>query len=324
MPQAPDEQACTNEQQHRECALHHQQDRTKPRSLITTIPSATLQGVAHLATRRVKRRHQSRQQRRHRDHPRREEEAPHIGEHRGTDIVGEEPAAENSGAPLRQHQPQRTTENGEHQAFRHQLPDQPCAPHADREPERDLTPPAHRAREEEVRHVGAGDDEHDRRDTAHPRRDLRLRARLRPPAELDRPQLTAHPGTFRRAPPRVGRRGLSPARRPDAGEVCFRDLAGDTGRATRQQLQPAPVVVAEVSVAPELPGVAGDRDVHRRDALVAHAHKCPRRHADDGAHGAIHPERLADDVATPEFRHPVRVSEHGHRLARRMLSSRAP
>jgi hypothetical protein len=41
MPQTPHEQTRTHEQQHRECALHHEQH-GRSATVITTIPSTTL------------------------------------------------------------------------------------------------------------------------------------------------------------------------------------------------------------------------------------------------------------------------------------------
>ena len=47
-----------------------------------------------------------------------------------------------------------------------------AAAHPQRESQRDLAPPPKRAREKQVRHVGAGDQQHDERHAADPRRDL--------------------------------------------------------------------------------------------------------------------------------------------------------
>ena len=56
--------------------------------------------------------------------------------------------------------PSRAAERGEQQALRQQLPDQPASSGAERRAQRELAAPLRAAREQQVRHVHAGDREH--------------------------------------------------------------------------------------------------------------------------------------------------------------------
>ncbi len=64
--------------------------------------------------------------------------------------------------PHRQQQSAQPASAGEHQAFDHQLPDDARATGADRQPDGHFLLPADRAREQQVGHIGARDQQHQR------------------------------------------------------------------------------------------------------------------------------------------------------------------
>jgi hypothetical protein len=73
---------------------------------------------------------------------------------------GEE-AGQQVGRPQRDDEPDAAAREREHDRFRDQLPHEPPARRSEREPDRDLTPPGGGPRQQEVRHVRAGDEQHD-------------------------------------------------------------------------------------------------------------------------------------------------------------------
>src|SRR5205085_12466480 len=98
---------------------------------------------------------------------------------------------DDSPTPLRGCDPDRSAECRENEAFGEELTDQARATHAERETKRDLAPARDRVTEEQIRHVGARDEQNDKRDAGDPHDDRRLGARLRPATELNRPETRA-------------------------------------------------------------------------------------------------------------------------------------
>ena len=62
---------------------------------------------------------------------------------------------------MRQGNPDQCSARAQHRAFGHQLPDDPCAARAERLSHRDLPLARDRAREQQVRDVRAGDQQHE-------------------------------------------------------------------------------------------------------------------------------------------------------------------
>ena len=75
--------------------------------------------------------------------------------------------------------PVDSAEHGEHETLRQQLHHETSATHSERDAHRDLAPALERARQQEVRDVGARDEQHDHRHAAQPRRDLGFVPRVR-------------------------------------------------------------------------------------------------------------------------------------------------
>ena len=74
--------------------------------------------------------------------------------------------------PVREQQPRSAAEHRQHHAFGQQLPDQPRALRAQREPDRHFSPTLRRAGEQQVRDVDARDQQHDPDDDHQDRREL--------------------------------------------------------------------------------------------------------------------------------------------------------
>ena len=70
-------------------------------------------------------------------------------------------------------------EQRQDQSFGERLCDQSSATHAEREPERGLATTTQRAREEQIGHVRAGNEQYDDGDAGHPDERPRLEARIR-------------------------------------------------------------------------------------------------------------------------------------------------
>src|SRR5262249_13501298 len=71
-------------------------------------------------------------------------------------------------APEREDDAERAAQRREQDALGQQLPDQTSPPGADRKPHADLRPSQRRARQQQVRHVGAGDQQYERDDAEQP------------------------------------------------------------------------------------------------------------------------------------------------------------
>ena len=72
--------------------------------------------------------------------------------------------ASSAAAQLANNRPRPAPSDGEHGAFRQQLPDDPGAAGAYREPQRDFGTPRAGARQQQVRDVRAADEQHQRND----------------------------------------------------------------------------------------------------------------------------------------------------------------
>ena len=78
--------------------------------------------------------------------------------------VGQHGRSQEVAPPPRNEEGDTTAARGEERALREELAHQPPAPHAQGQSHGDLPPAARRAGQEEVRHVGADDEEHHQRD----------------------------------------------------------------------------------------------------------------------------------------------------------------
>ena len=79
------------------------------------------------------------------------------------DAIGEE-GGERAGAPQREQQSQHSAGRRQHDTFREELPQQAAASGAERQPDRDLPPAGGGAREQQVRDIGAGDEQYQAHD----------------------------------------------------------------------------------------------------------------------------------------------------------------
>ena len=112
------------------------------------------------------------------DGEREEQHGPvNVQRHEFADLRGQQ-VRQQRHSPERQHKSGKTAGAREQQAFDEQLPEQPPAAGAEREPHRDFLPPLRRTAEQEVGHVGAGDEQHDQH-RPEQRRQRRADARSR-------------------------------------------------------------------------------------------------------------------------------------------------
>ena len=186
-----------------------------------------------------------------------------------------------------------------------------AASRAERRADGELAVPPQQARERQVRHVGARDQQHQ---AGRPEQDQQHRPGI--PRHL-----FAHAGGRRReagAGPIGGLvvRGEAPADDVDVGR---RPLAGDA------RLQPAEDVQdrehARVLIDPAL-GRGAKRARRRRhvDVVLLRVVRHVRQHADDGVRPVVHLEHLPDDVpVAAELALPVRVADDQHRRRARLV-----
>jgi hypothetical protein len=143
------------------------------------------------------------------------------------------------------HEPSDAAEDGQQHALREQLAEETCTAHAEGEAQRNLTSTLQRARQQQVRDVGARDEEHDDRHTADPRRDLGHARCVRPALVKDRPDHARgrmrESGSVRDLLECVAARGSDGNA---VGEIGVRRGRRDAGLATHHGRHPAPTVVS--------------------------------------------------------------------------------
>ena len=100
--------------------------------------------------------------------------------------VGQEEGPHGEPAPANHQQRERAAQDRQHTRFEQELSHQPAAADPERQPHRDLAMAAGAAREQEVRDVGARDEQHQQRDHREPFGHLRAFGRVGALADGDR------------------------------------------------------------------------------------------------------------------------------------------
>ena len=235
-------------------------------------------------------------------------------------------------AGLRDDEPGHAAERREQQTLGHELSEQSPATDAQREAHRDFAAPAERPREQQVRHVGAGDEEHDQRDAAHPDCDSRVVRLLGPALGKDRRDDSTRLHERKRGRARVGRTFGPIASLHRAGEVRVGRLHRDTGFALRERGgRIAVVICSPPGISRPDPGivrtaeVAAHRDVRDRGPAGRYSHETGGSDADDRIHERADAQCRPEHIETAaKLRLPERVGEHHDRspAGRRVLRAR--
>ena len=235
-----------------------------------------------------------------RDRHRHGEDAPVDADGGGARKIERQEREDGARAPGGDEEPEPAAEEREEKALGEELPEEPLAPGAEGDADRELAGPAARAREEEVGHVGAGDEE-DERDRAEE-------------DEEERPHVSDH---------RVGERHQARAgalvgvgigegeTARDAVEVGLRLRDRHAGS------QPPDAVDAEAGAAVLQERVLPLPDRHVDVAALEVPHdevEARRQDADDGEVLAVEEEAAADDVGiAAELALPEAGADQDHR-----------
>ncbi len=156
------QQARTGEQHHRECRLHNHQDLLRDRGPVPRAAVGAAQCLRRLGTRGEPR--GCRSEEHSRDQRQRERKRQHRQRWRSIDrhilrsVEGERD--DRLDAQICHHQAGGSTKHGQHNALGQRLPDQSFAIRAQRQPHRRLRPARRAARQQQVRDVGAGNQQH--------------------------------------------------------------------------------------------------------------------------------------------------------------------
>ena len=277
--EAAHEQAGHHEQQQRERDLHADQGASHAQAVRPPGPDggAGLQRAGHAGARQADGGHQAdgepREDRQSESEACRAPSEAEI-EHEGLALGGER--QDGVGEPAREEQAGRSAEQRQQQALGQVLPHEPEGPRPQREPHGRLAAPGFRAREQQVRHVGAGDQQ----DEPHERTE-----------DADRP-----PGlvVLEPVPPRSGAQAEHGvlvrlvdvrfhARVERARERRLKGGPVGAGPRTHDQLQPPEALVHQRRLGWHLRH-AGDpvrREVDVDPAAGLHAEERPRCDADD-------------------------------------------
>ena len=212
---------------------------------------------------------------------------PHEVEHHSVPAIARHHGGEPARRPTRHQRTGQHARYAEHQTFGQKLPDHPGAAGAQRKPDRDLPPPRRHPREQQVRDVGAHDQDGDHR-----------KPRQHGQEDGDRipPQILMQRVVARRAQTHV----LEVAGMLDAqgnrqrGQFAIGALRRDARLQTPQYAEPRGIARARM-IEGAVQGVqARQRRPHIGIAHESAAAKALLRHADDGMHHAVERERGAD------------------------------
>ncbi len=329
--QAFHEQAGRHEQGHRQRDLGRREEppEARGRARAGRLARLRLDRGDEIRPRALPRREQAEEESRAEGDDRGEDEHPPVhGELDRARGFGGENGANALKRPARHHEARGAAGQGQQAGFEQELPHELPAARADGEPHGDFGLPGGRAGEEQVGHVGARDEQHERGDAEQQRerRDglrVDLALAVRTGRDEDRlcaealHRLIAHPGLEAgldvvedRVVRHVDRRARLLERR---ARLQPREEIGPVGAPV---LEPARRAVQRVA--------QRDRDIREGARPERHAVEARRRHADDRQRLAVDGERLADDTRIAgEVRLPVGVADHGDgRLARRAVVGR--
>jgi hypothetical protein len=310
LAQAAHEESGADQEHGGERRLHHEQRRPQPVARVAGVAPSRLERARHVGARGAQRRHQPGDDAGHdRGEHREADDAQVDGRRRPMHPAEEERAQQHAPCP-RDEQADRAADQREQEALDEELADEPPARHAEREPHGDLAPARESAREQQVRDVRTGDEEHEHR---------RARDAGRDPDVGPHPRRTAF--AHDRAEPDPDRR-LAEARAPDEppmllGRACLhRALVGAGGEAADHP-EAHPVEVGA-------PVVAGTAARHRRvqrdpDVRRVELHAGEPFRGDPDDRGAVAAERdlAAEHVARPvEARLPEPVRDDRHQRPR--------
>ena len=175
VPEAAHEQARADEQHHGQRGLRDRQRVAHPRSLSAALSHALFERVGEVDARRAPRRQQPDE--RPTAMASTAEAAKHASIDRRRRPVDprEDDRAREAAQPVRDDQPAGRAGTGEQQRFDEQQAHQTRSPGAERRTQRDLARSAQSAREQQVRDVRAGDQQHDERDAGQPAHDRDFR-----------------------------------------------------------------------------------------------------------------------------------------------------
>ena len=198
----------------------------------------------------------------------------------------QEPCAHEGGHAARDQERPGRSRHREQRALDAQLTGQPREARPEREAHRELSTPCNGADEQQVGHIRAGDEEHDRRDTADPDGDVSLWPGHRTALQLDRAQHAARP---RRDPIGVAPAFGNPAALDRGGQVGRRRVDRHAGLPLGDDLEELPVVVRGVVLRARIPHECRERHEGRRRRPFLEPDEVLRRDADDREPRAANP-----------------------------------
>jgi hypothetical protein len=174
--QTADKQPSANEEHHGERGLNEQQRAPRRRSMHVTFAHAFFQGAGQLRAARLKRRGETGEHSRRECGERRVHQDSAIDRRINPLDVGEQHTPYELAAPPNDEDRCDTAKCAEHEALEHEQANQAPASNAQRHAQRNLAPAFDTASEQEVRHVGAGEEQHEQRDCAQQERHFGIRA----------------------------------------------------------------------------------------------------------------------------------------------------
>ncbi len=161
-PEAPEHEASANEQQHRERHLRHDERVTEALAAAAARDAlgAVLERVGQIDAQRAQRRREAEEHaRQERDDSREDENGEVEPDARDARDVGWIPPRHQSDAGVRQAKAEDRARGGQHEALRQELTQHPHPVGPERRAHGHLALPRLGAREQQVRHVGAGDEQ---------------------------------------------------------------------------------------------------------------------------------------------------------------------
>ncbi len=219
--------------------------------------------------------------------------------------------------PAENHEPRDAAQSREQTRLEQQLAYELTAARANREPHGHLRRAAGGAREQQVRDVGARDEQNDQRD------DLEDRERRTGPHEhvtlsatpvRQRHTLSRELRLLRVGEPFLQRQLLLDEIGVGHADAGARGLHRHTGLETREEIGPVVLTFFETGERRLHRGTQRDRHEELRARAARRPVESARRHADDGERLTVHDERPAEHVRILlEARDPVVFREHGHR-----------
>ena len=302
--EAPEDQAGAEQQHHRQCDFSHHQDGRGPGHAPGDSPAGRPGETAHpgLHRRHQRRNHREQQRRGQRDRQR-------VAQHRGVDASLVQPRHRDARrderdqrrhAPVRDRQAGRGGDQREQQVLGDQLREQAQSSRAKRDPQRHLVAPVHAANEQQVRDVGA----RDQQQHAH-----------RPEQQLERPPRVADQRITqgdRRILRGLIRRGRLPF------HLC--DSVVEVGRPVGEGVCPASIGRSQTSMRPS-GRRRRQRDNGRDDEIgsgIGREVEASRRDPDHLPILLVNPESAADHRGIPtKAALPQVVAEHRHRRCSR-------